>query len=258
LAIPLLESRLSESRLSESGQSGAIAGKSERVGAFVLAHDVTELRRRERALISKDATIREIHHRVKNNLQTVSALLRLQARRSEDPSASAALEEAVRRVTSIAWVHETLASNAAERVEFDSVVDRIIRSEIDLSLRDSDSPIGYQREGSFEELHAQIATPLAMVLTELIHNAIEHGLAESGSCLTVRSQRALDGRELLIDVIDDGVGISPEFSIEGSSNLGLEIVKTLTENELGGVISFSRNNPGTQVSIRIPLMGKNS
>ena len=99
-----------------------IAG-SDHIGAIVLIHNVTELRRRDRALLTKDATIREIHHRVKNNLQTVSALLRLQSRRVEDPSAQAALSEAVRRVASIAIVHETLSASSAESVAFDEVYD---------------------------------------------------------------------------------------------------------------------------------------
>jgi two-component sensor histidine kinase len=249
-AIPLLE--------------GAPRSGSERVGAMVLVRDVTELRRRERALISKDATIREIHHRVKNNLQTVSALLRLQARRISDPAASEALDQAVRRVGSIALVHETLASNTAEFVDFDGVVDRIIHSEIDLSLRSSPSPISYQREGSFGELSAQIATPLALVLTELIHNAIEHGLADAGSTLLIRCQRGSgntsdqissgegESSQLLVEVVDDGVGISEDFSIEGRANLGLEIVRTLTENELTGELTFIAGKPGTVVRIVIP------
>ena len=94
-----------------------------RIGAIVLLHNVTDIRIRERELIIKDATIKEIHHRVKNNLQTVSALLRLQSRRIEDPTASAALEEAVRRIASIALVHETLTSNSQNQVDFD-LVDR--------------------------------------------------------------------------------------------------------------------------------------
>ena len=249
-AIPLLE--------------GALRSGSERVGAMVLVRDVTELRRRERALISKDATIREIHHRVKNNLQTVSALLRLQARRISDPAATEALDQAVRRVGSIALVHETLASNTAELVDFDGVVDRIIHSEMDLSLRTATTPIDYQRDGSFGELSAQVATPLALVLTELIHNAIEHGLANSGSTLTVRCEKIAGDEkghsdisvrqdaQLIVEVIDDGVGISGDFSIERSGNLGLEIVRTLTKNELEGELTFIAGNPGTRVRIVIP------
>ena len=97
----------------------------QRTGALVLVRDVTELRRRERELLTKEATIREIHHRVKNNLQTVAALLRLQARRLQAPEARAALEEAVRRVGSIAIVHETLSHAPEEIVDFDDIADRV-------------------------------------------------------------------------------------------------------------------------------------
>ena len=95
------------------------------IGALVLVRDVTDLRRRDRELVTKDATIREIHHRVKNNLQTVAALLRLQARRMDSADAKAALEEAVRRVGSIAIVHETLSQAVEESVDFDDVADRL-------------------------------------------------------------------------------------------------------------------------------------
>ena len=87
--------------------------------------DVTDVRRRDRALLTKDATIREIHHRVKNNLQTVAAPLRLQARRMTEPAARAALEESVRRVASIAVVHDTLAGSREDVVAVDDVLDQV-------------------------------------------------------------------------------------------------------------------------------------
>ncbi len=96
------------------------------VGAGVLIRDVTEVKRRDRALLSKDATIREIHHRVKNNLQTVAALLRLQARRTNNAEGREALIESVRRVSSIALVHDALSMSVDEEVNLDEVVDRII------------------------------------------------------------------------------------------------------------------------------------
>lgn len=107
--------------------------KGTRIGALVLLRDVTELRRRERELITKDATIREIHHRVKNNLQTVAALLRLEARRIDSERGREALEEAVRRVGSIAIVHETLSQNLDERVEFDEIADRVLAMVAEIS-----------------------------------------------------------------------------------------------------------------------------
>jgi two-component sensor histidine kinase len=210
------------------------------IGAIVLLHNVTELRRRDRALLSKDATIREIHHRVKNNLQTVSALLRLQSRRVEDPIASQALAEAVRRVASIAIVHETLSSSSAETVNFDEVYDRIVHNAIELSTR----PIQLSKAGLFGIFDSQVATPLALVITELIHNALEHGLENHGDHLRVEVIR--DGASCSVTVIDDGVGLPDNFDWDKSSNLGLQIVKTLTENELKGKIELRRESDLTK------------
>jgi len=210
------------------------------IGAIVLLHNVTELRRRDRALVSKDATIREIHHRVKNNLQTVSALLRLQSRRVEDPIASQALAEAVRRVASIAIVHETLSSNATETVNFDEVYDRIVHNAIELSTH----PIQLSKEGEFGIFDSQVATPLALVITELIHNALEHGLENLGDQLRVEVTR--EASRCQVRVIDNGVGLPDDFDWDKSANLGLQIVKTLTENELKGKIELQRAGDLTQ------------
>src|SRR5699024_1672647 len=109
---------LESPRVSLSVRSLPVTEDGRRMGAVLLCRDVTEVRRRERELITKDATIREIHHRVKNNLQTVAALLRLQARRMHVPEARAALEEAMRRVDTIALVHQALSQTLEEEVEF--------------------------------------------------------------------------------------------------------------------------------------------
>lgn len=221
---------------------------SDRIGAIVLLRDVTELRRRDRALLTKDATIREIHHRVKNNLQTVSALLRLQSRRVDDPEASQALAEAVRRVASIAIVHETLSTSSAETVLFDEVYDRIIRNAIELSAR----PIQLHKTGEFGVFGAQQATPLALVITELIHNSLEHGLETEGDQLRVEVVN--DGKTVTVTVIDNGVGLPEGFTYEGSSNLGLQIVRTLTENELKGQIKLTRVSGETQAKLTFPAV----
>jgi len=223
-----------------------IAG-SDHIGAIVLIHNVTELRRRDRALLTKDATIREIHHRVKNNLQTVSALLRLQSRRVEDPSAQAALSEAVRRVASIAIVHETLSASSAESVAFDEVYDRIVPNAIELSSR----PIKVAKVGSFGIFDSQTATPLALVITELIHNALEHGLDNSGDELRVEVDR--EPGQCVVRVIDNGVGLPENFDWDQSSNLGLQIVKTLTENELKGSIELRRAMNETIAELKFPV-----
>ena len=221
----------------------------DRIGAIVLLQNVTELRRRERELVTKDATIREIHHRVKNNLQTVSALLRLQSRRIEDPAASAALNEAVRRIASIALVHETLSSSAEASVAFDDVLSRLVSHALDLSPRMGELQIS--RNGELGALDPRIATPLSLVVTELIHNALEHGLAESGNHLTISVSR--NKGDAQITIFDDGIGLPEGFSLAQSSNLGLQIVRTLTENELRGNIDLVRTPSGTEARLTFPV-----
>ena len=220
-----------------------------RVGAIVLLQNVTELRRRDRELVTKDATIREIHHRVKNNLQTVSALLRLQARRIEDPGAASALYEAVRRIASIALVHETLSSSSENAVAFDDVLTSLITHALELSPRMGELTI--ERKGELGSLESRLATPLSLVVTELMHNALEHGLAERGTTLSIELQRY--SNECVITIVDDGVGLPDGFDLATSSNLGLQIVRTLTENELKGVLRLVSTPSGTIASLRFPI-----
>jgi two-component sensor histidine kinase len=218
-------------------------------GALVLLRDVTELRSRERELITKDATIREIHHRVKNNLQTVAALLRLQARRMDVPAARSALDEAVRRVGSIAIVHETLSQTFDEQVAFDDVADRLAAMVTEVAVERSD--VRTSREGSFGELPAETATPLAMVLTEVLQNAVEHGFPDGSGAITIRVIRAAGRLGVTID--DDGRGLPADFDPVASGNLGLSIVRTLVESELGGVLSLGGNPAGgTRVDLDVP------
>ncbi|MQA27470.1 MAG: PAS domain-containing protein, partial [Micromonosporaceae bacterium] len=198
-------------------------------GGLLLVRDVTEVRRRERALITKDATIREIHHRVKNNLQTVAALLRLQARRVGIPQAREALEESVRRVASIALVHETLSYSSDEAVEFDMIVDRVASMAADVAA--AESQVRLRREGTFGVLPAEVATPLVMVLNELLLNAVEHAYApgESGEVIVAAHRWR---RQLHVTVSDAGRGLPDGFDMAASERLGLQIVRTLITGEL--------------------------
>ena len=226
----------------------------EHIGALVLVRDVSDLRRRDRELVTKDATIREIHHRVKNNLQTVAALLRLQARRIDSDSAKSALEEAVRRVGSIAIVHETLSQAVEESVEFDDIADRLGAMVTEVSAH-SDR-VRVKRDGSFGVLPSASATALAMVLTELLQNAVEHGYPESADRRAgdIRlGVRRLVGR-LRVTVDDDGVGLPEGFTLDGSTNLGLSIVRTLIESELGGQLELGpAPSGGTRATVDVPL-----
>ena len=221
----------------------------DRIGSIVLLQNVTELRRRDRELVTKDATIREIHHRVKNNLQTVSALLRLQSRRIDDPAAAAALDEAVRRIASIALVHETLSNSTENTVAFDEVLTSLVTHALELSPRMGQLSI--ERKGNLGSLESRIATPLSLVVTELMHNALEHGLHESGTRLTIELQRY--SNEGLITISDDGVGLPEGFDLTTSANLGLQIVRTLTENELKGQLVLESTERGTTARLTFPI-----
>ena len=227
--------------------------RGESLGALVLLQDVTELRRRDRQILSKDATIREIHHRVKNNLQTVAALLRLQSRRVANAEARTALEESMRRVSSIALVHETLSSAIDEEVAFDDVVDRLLSMLGEVA--GSEARVLVERVGSFGELPAELATPLVMVLTELVGNAVEHGFPETrrGSVQVIGS----GARSVLtVQIIDDGAGLRERLWPANSDRLGLQIVRTLVEAELDATLDLSgrgSGRSGTAVTLRIPL-----
>jgi len=226
-----------------------------RAGALILVRDVTELRHRERELITKDATIREIHHRVKNNLQTVAALLRLQARRLRAPDARAALEEAVRRVGSIALVHETLSQAPEETVAFDEIAGRVAMMAGEVSA--AEAGVIPVLSGSFGLLPGSVATPLALVLTELLQNALQHGLSRPpgrmpAGVLEVNASRRAD--RLIVTVTDNGTGLPPGFDLDSSTSLGLQIVRTLVVAELGGRLEISpRAAGGTTVRVDLPV-----
>jgi two-component system, sensor histidine kinase PdtaS len=241
-------------------------------GAVVLMRDVSELRSRDRLLVSKDATIKEIHHRVKNNLQTISSLLRLQGRRLTEPSAKAAIEESVRRIRSIALVHETLSREDGDEVNFGEIVRPLVRM-VEEGLTSPERPVEFVISGDGGKLPSPEATSLAVILTELLQNVVDHAYPPG---TLRRDERGVEERArvgiqlarsvgtLSITVTDDGVGIHAGFDPSTTTSLGLSIVRGLVE-ELGGSIVFApavrpaeaasaNRRIGTRVSLTIPLL----
>ena len=227
-----------------------------RIGAILLCRDVTELRRREQELQTKDATISEIHHRVKNNLQAVSALLRLQARKTKSDEVKKELQEAQRRVQTIAMVHEGLSQTADEVVDFDKVIANLLRMAVDLAtMKDQHIDINYM--GKFGMMPAQDATPLSLVLTELSTNSVAHGFeGRTDGHITISVGRS--GPNLNVVVEDDGSGLGSEeqggLARSSGSGLGTQIINTFVTNDFGGSVHWEpRREGGTRVVLDMKL-----
>ena len=232
-------------------------------GALILLRDVTDLRRLDRLVLSKDQAIREVHHRVKNNLQTISALLRLQARRTDDDHGRQALLEAERRIRSIAIVHEILSREPGDDVDFAEITVALVQMAEDSVV--TGRPVEITVIGELGEVPADIATPLAVALAELLQNAVEHAFVNEGSSgavghigLRLRRERG----QLYAEVRDNGRGIPEGFTIDGSSSLGLSIVRDLIRAQLEGEFEMSpvdaSQGGGTKVELRVPLIDRRS
>jgi two-component system, sensor histidine kinase PdtaS len=216
------------------------------VGALALARDISELRQKDRVISVKDATIREIHHRVKNNLQTIASLLRLQSRRVSSEEAKAALNESVLRIASIALVHETLSEEPQDVAEFGEVARRIGQMVGDGFVLPNQN-VEVKVSGRAGPLGADLATPLAVTLAELLQNAIEHAFPDDRAG-TVKVELSREGTEVVLVVWDDGIGI--HGNVLDGARLGLQIVRSLID-ELGGTMSVAADD-GTRVEVRVP------
>ncbi len=254
-------------------------------GCLVLLRDVTDVRRLDRLLLSKDAAIREVHHRVKNNLQTISALLRLQARRLPRGEGRVALFEAERRVRSIAIVHEILSREPSDQVPFDEIVTSLIRMAEDSVVQGRG--LTFEVTGELGEVPADVATPLAVVLAELLQNAVEHAFTPTGGedepghgdrraanddgstegtqpPGRIRVHLVNDLSALTLEVIDNGSGLPEGFDIDATQSLGLSIVRDLVRSQLDGTITMRNRRdhfPGTRgtiVAIRLPVQDGDS
>jgi two-component sensor histidine kinase len=246
-------------------------------GAVLLVRDVSDLRRRDRLLLSKDAAIREVHHRVKNNLQTISSLLRLQARRLDSPGARAGLLESERRIRSIALVHELLSRESGDHVPFGEIVHALVRAAMDSNV--TTRPVSIRVDGDPGEVETDVATPLAVVLAELLQNAVQHAFAApperpDGDGDGRGEPDATDGDgegesaparvdlvfmpgpdRLRVEVRDNGQGLPPGFDIDTSGSLGLAIVRDLVRSQLSGTMEMSSGS-GTVVRLTVPLLSR--
>jgi two-component sensor histidine kinase len=219
---------------------------------MVLLHNATEAVQKQRELNVKSAIIQEVHHRVKNNLQNIAAILRIQARRVQSDEARVHLTEAVNRVLSMAVIHEFLSHDEHRPINIKDVCQRIA-SQVAQVSGSPDQEISVQVAGSNIRLPASQATPVAMVVNELLLNAVEHGLEGRSSG---RIQIQLDdlGDAVRISVEDNGNGLPPSFdTIQQSSSMGLHIVNTLVTDDLKGSLAMQAAEPqGTCAVVTFP------
>lgn len=222
--------------------------------AIVILQDITELHKKDEELLIKSAVIKEIHHRVKNNLQTIVSLLRLQERRTESSEAKSILQDCIGRVNSIAVVHEYLSQQGDGMIDVGKVAKSIYQALVS-SMLNSDFVLETDFATDNVLLPSEKATSIALILNELLQNAIEHAFADrTNGKLTVRFNDSGSCYELLI--ADNGVGLPPDFSWQQSSSLGLKIIKTMAEADLKGSFALvPMADGGVQASVIIPKGG---
>lgn len=216
-------------------------------GALVMCRDHTELRQRERQLVTRNATIREMHHRVKNNLQTMSALLRLQARRAQSDETKDALGDARRRLEAIATAHEIMSRSFDTSVDCDDLLDRLMAR---LHSTEELRGVRIERTGSIGSLPAAMATNLAITVGELVANAGEHGLGAALGVVSLDARRSRDALE--VRVSNAGTPLPPDFALDYSTGLGLSIVATLV-SDVDGRFDLASEGERTVATITIPL-----
>lgn len=217
-------------------------------GALIMVHDATEALQTQRELESKMALVREVHHRVKNNLQVIASIMRMQSRRVQSAEARMALEESVNRILSVAVVHEFLSQNAQGTINLQEVARRIL-AQVQQDLVDPDKRITLSVKGSAIWLPAERVTQCALVINELVQNAIEHGIAEreEGS---VEVELVDHGDGVDIHVLDDGEGLPEGFDLGTDANLGLRIVRSMVERDLRGQFKLSSAD-GTRATVHL-------
>ncbi len=216
---------------------------------ILLLADVTQIRKKDREIKIKTAVIQEIHHRVKNNLQTIASLLRLQGRRSSSKEVRAALQESTNRILSMAVVHEFLSQHDKEEINVIEVTKNIIDSVVP-NMVDREFELSSRIEGPEVVLSSQNASNLAVIINELILNSVEHGFkGKKAGMIGLRTEITADG--YVLDLYDDGAGMPDDFDPDMSKSLGLQIVKTLVQDDIGGTIEF-KNDHGTHCILHIP------
>jgi two-component sensor histidine kinase len=205
----------------------------------------------ERRVQEKDLLLSEIHHRVKNSLQVVSSLLRLEAARIHDPAIGEMLQTTQNRIRSMALIHQTLyQSKDFAHVDFHAFLESFVPTLVQsYSIRPED--ISLFIHVAEVRLPIDAAVPCGLIVNELISNALKHAFPE-GRKGTIRIEFAQQGEgNAVLSVTDDGIGLPESFNLEDSETLGIQLVYMLA-GQLGGTV-IVKSSPRTSFSLRFPL-----
>lgn len=231
----------------------ALAPADDNVASMLVLRDITELKQKDRELAIKETIIREVHHRVKNNLQTIAGLLRLQQRRSSNQEVKGILSESIDRIASIAMVHEYLSHEDVGVVDIKELAYNLLSASLQ-SMVYPDKKIDAKvicPTGSVTLPSAQ-ATSVALILNELLSNTFKHAFKEKK---TGRVELELVSAEaqVQLSIKDNGSGLPHSFTPEAHGNLGWQIIHTLVRDDLRGDIDIKSSSKGTVVTVTIPV-----
>ncbi|HZG79910.1 MAG TPA: histidine kinase dimerization/phosphoacceptor domain -containing protein, partial [Brevibacillus sp.] len=227
------------------------ARKPDIIGGIILLRDISDIREKEKQLMIKSAVIKEIHHRVKNNLQTISSLLRLQMRRSSSPELEKVYRESINRINSIAIIHEYLAHDGLDKIDFKEILTKISKIIVS-SMRRSEQSIQVLITGESFYLPSNKATSFALIVTELVQNCMIHAFTDRQEGV-IAIELVPKENFVSLSVTDDGIGMADMQHIWEKGHLGLKIVETLVQEDLEGTIHFRNTGNGTEVTILYPI-----
>jgi len=218
--------------------------KNNNIDFAIMIRDITHIREKEKELILKSVAVKEMHHRVKNSLQTIASLLRLQGRRTKSEEAKMILDESMNRILAIATTHELLAKVGVDQVNIRDVLEYIKNNTLQYFQKPT-TKVSIKIEGDDLLVDSEISTSVALVVSELMHNSLQHAFADRPQGV-IHIQITRGQMYSNIEVSDDGEGFDFE-QVKGTS-LGLNIVISIVKDKLNGNLRIDSGNLGTRIN----------
>nr|WP_307775584.1 sensor histidine kinase [uncultured Cetobacterium sp.] len=223
-------------------------GEKNKKNVIMIIRDLTQEKSKEQELVVKSVAIKEIHHRVKNNLQTIASLLRIQSRRCKNSETKKILDETISRILSIAVTHEVLSENGLDNLNIREIVNLIYKNYSTKTV-DKNEKIEFTIEGDNFDVSSEKSTAIALVINEVIQNIVDYAFPDDKNGevkIKIRKKRVMSQ----ITISDNGVGISENKLL--NKGLGLTIIEKIVKDQLNGNLKIlSKVGVGTTVQFEI-------